>query len=111
MAQAQRASATQSIGAVLGTVTVAATAVTSLFTAVGNGASMLNKYVEDASVDQQDASKIHRQVYRSNLVTNAALEQSKLKAEVEAHLNSLGNEARESFNEVHTSLTALFADA
>lgn len=107
----QRATATQSVGAVLGTVTTAAMAVTSLFTAVGNGASMLNKYVEDASSDQIDASKIHRKVYRSNLVTQAALEQSKLAAEVETHLASLGSKGQESFSAVHTELTALFADS
>lgn len=108
---ASRSSAGQAVGSVLGTVTTAATAVTSLFSAVGTGATMLQRYADDASTDQADASKIHRKVYRSNLVTNAALEQSKLQAEVTAHLSSLDDQSKATFESVHKELSSLFAEA
>lgn len=97
------------IATTLAAVTSAASAVTSVFDTVGTGANMMNSYVTEASKDQADKAKIHRQVFRSNLVTNAALEQNKLQIEVNAHLESNPAEAA-SFQQVHANLSALFAD-
>ncbi len=107
---AQGNAASRTIGAVLNTVGTAADTITSTFQALGTGATMLNRYATDASQDQADASLIHRQVYRSNLVTQSALEQNKLQVEVNAHLAANPSEAA-GFEAVHTQLSQLFATA
>ena len=101
---------TGAISSILGMVSTIANTVTSTANAIGGGATMANNYVAKAQADQADAHKIHRKVYRSNLVTRAALQQTQLELEVQAHVQS--NPAiAESFTKVHKDLSDLFAEA
>jgi hypothetical protein len=98
------------LSSVLGMVSTIANTVSSTFDAVGGGATILNGYVAKAQTDQSDAHKIHRKVYRSNLITRAALEQTNLKIEVDTHLQA-NPQAAEQFASVHKELSDLFAEA
>jgi hypothetical protein len=102
-------SATRAIAASLGTITVAATAVTQVFSAVGKGATMLDVYAADALADQADASKIHRSTYRTNLIRQNALEQDKLELELDAHF-AANPGSKDRYDRIESELKALFGD-
>lgn len=98
------------IGAVLGLVTSAATSITETFDAVGIGAQKLNLYASDSLADQQDQSKIHRKVYRTNLIRSSGLEQDKLELELEAHF-AANPGSKERFDKIEADLKSVFGDA
>lgn len=64
----------QAAHSVLGIVTTSANAVSAIFTAAGGGASMLNKYVEDAQAKQRKNSAINMSEYDTFLMEEKAIE-------------------------------------
>ena len=76
------ASARMTFGSVLGMVSNTANALADLAGTVGDGVGMINKFVEDASIDQRDRSILHRKSFRSGILEESRMEIAVRDAEV-----------------------------
>lgn len=70
------------LGSVFGMVTNTANAVADLAGTLGDGVGMINKFVEDASIDQRDRSILHRKTFRSTILEESRMEIAVRDAEV-----------------------------
>jgi hypothetical protein len=61
------------VGSLLGMITNTANAVGDLAGTIGDGVSMLNKFVESASVDQRERHVAHRTNYRDQLILDTSI--------------------------------------
>ncbi len=64
------------VGALLGTVTTAASTVTNTFDALNKGIGMLNTAVNDAAFRQDKRSKVDRHLYVNNLIRDTAQQEA-----------------------------------
>lgn len=101
------ATARLAIGNVLGVVSDASTAVSSVFSTINGGASMLNDYVARQRIKQQDTTKIELHQFRKHLIQDATIENLKREETVRAYV---GNDAekQKSYNEYLEELNNLF---
>lgn len=76
------ATARMTLGSVFGMVTNTANALGDLAGTLGDGIGMLNKFVEDTSIDQRDRSILHRKTFRSTILEEARMETAVREAEV-----------------------------
>lgn len=68
-------------GSLLGMVTNTANAVGDLAGTLGDGVSMLNKFVESASIDQRERHIAHRTNYRDQLILDTTVAMASATAE------------------------------
>ncbi|QXV74310.1 hypothetical protein [Rhizobium phage RHEph16] len=94
---------TQTVSNLLGTVDTTAQSVTSLVTALGRGANMLDMYVSDMQYRQHTDQVIMRDEYSSIAVMKAALKISEMETEIQSKVNSSPDFAQK-YAEVYTRL-------
>ena len=95
-------------GSILGMVTNTANAVGDLAGTVGDGVSMLNKFVESASIDQRERHVVHRTSYRSQLIRDSAMDMAKGNADALAFCRE-SEDNKVLFTEAQSELLAAFA--
>lgn len=76
------------VGALLGTVTTAASTVTNTFDALNKGIGMLNTAVNDAAFRQDNRSKIDRHLYVNNLIRDTAQQEAEANVRSEEFLKN-----------------------
>lgn len=89
----------------LGTVDTTARSATSLITAMGRGASMLDAYVSDMQYRQHTDQVIMRDEYSSIAVMNAALKLSEMEHAIQTKLDA-APDLRTKYAEIYARLQA-----
>ncbi|QIG76526.1 hypothetical protein EVC27_001 [Rhizobium phage RHph_I1_6] len=79
---------TATVSNLLGTVDTTAQSVTSLVTALGRGANMLDMYVADMQYRQHTDQTIMRDEYQSVSVMKSALKITEMESEIQTKINS-----------------------
>lgn len=103
------ATARMTFGSILGMVTNTANAVGDLTGTLGDGVGMLNKFVENASIDQRERHVVHRTTYRSQLIRDASMDMAKANKEAITFIKESPENA-ELFNDAQSKLNAAFAE-
>lgn len=95
---------TATVSNLLGTVDTTAQSVTSLVTALGRGANMLDMYVADMQYKQHTDQKIMQDEYSSISIMKAALRISEMETEIQTKVNSSPDFAAK-YQQVYERLT------
>lgn len=98
----------QTTGSVLAVVNESTSAIASIFTAVGGGASMLNRYVTDAKAKQALSSVVTMSDYQTQLIEDKSLENAERSLAIYEKLDS-NPKLEAQFNEHKARIEALFA--
>lgn len=107
--QSNTANGKQAIGAVLGSVTVAAQSIAGIFSTVGNGVGMLNRTVSAAAEKQEIAIDYEMADFEENLHINATLQRAVQKQEINRFLDATpGN--RTVFEATYNDLASAVAE-
>ena len=99
---------TATVSNLLGTVDTTAQSVTSLVTALGRGANMLDMYVSDMQFKQHADMLVMRDEYSSVAVMKASLKIADMEMEIQTKVNSSPDYAAK-YQEVYTRLAAKVA--
>ncbi|QIG70464.1 hypothetical protein PP744_gp001 [Rhizobium phage RHph_N38] len=94
---------TATVSNLLGTVDTTAQSVTSLVTALGRGANMLDMYVADMQYRQHTDQTIMRDEYSSIAVMKSALKIAEMESEIQTKVNSSPDFAKK-YQEVYERL-------
>lgn len=78
-------------------------------TAVASSVDMFEAFIREAKVDQQDRHKIHRSIYRTQLIEDAAQDELVRREKLELFLAKNTNRVQ-LFNEIHDRLENLFTE-
>ncbi len=103
------ATARMAIGNVLGVVSDASTAVSSVFSTLNGGASMLNDYVARQRIKQQDTTKVELHQFRKHLIQDAAIENLKREETVRSYIGD-DTVKQEAFKSYTKELNDLFKE-
>lgn len=101
------ASTRMAFGAIMGTITNTASAVSDLANTVGDSVGMLNKFVESASIDQRERHVVHRTTFREQLIREASMEIAKGDAETLVFCKE-SEENKQLFENAQSKLLAAF---